>query len=65
MNKEDAYNHYLMSHLLDAYTDQLRFIECDESWEVIKYHMKKFKESEYYVVDQSMYEAIEAYVKEI
>jgi len=61
--EEEVYNHYLMSHLLDSYTDQLRFIECDESWEVIKHHMKKFKESEYYVVDQSMYDSIEAYVK--
>jgi hypothetical protein len=61
--EEEAYNHYLMSHLLDSYTDQLRFIECDEAWEQIKYHMKKFKESKYYVIDQSMYESIEAYVK--
>ena len=63
MKEEEAYNHYLMSHLLDSYTDQLRFIECDESWEQIKYHIKKFKESKYYVIDQSMYESIEAYVK--
>ena len=61
--EEEAYNHYLMSHLLDSYTDQLSFIACDESWEVIKHHMKKFKESKYYVTDQSMYESIEAYVK--
>ena len=63
MTNQQAYHHYLMTHLLEAYTDQLRFIECDESWEQIKYHMKKFKESEHYVIDQSMYESIEAYVK--
>ena len=63
MTNQEAYHHYLMNHLLQSYTEQLRFIDCHESWEQIKYHMKKFKESEHHVIDQSMYESIEAYVK--
>mgnify|MGYP003113036729 CR=1 FL=1 len=65
MTQDEAYNHHLMSHLLDSYTDIIRFIPCDESWEVIKHHMKKFNESEYNVFDRSIYESIEEYVKNI
>jgi hypothetical protein len=65
MNEQDAYHHHLMSHLIEAYTDLFRFIPCDETWESCKQHMKDFKESKFYVMDKSIYECIEDYVKNL
>ena len=65
MNEQEAYLHHLMTHLIEAYTDLFRFIPCDEAWESCKQHIKNFKESEFYVIDKSIYESIEDYVKSL